>query len=321
MESRRSFLVKGSLSLVAIQVPLIGCSKKLVYGNPKKKNPKSAAVVWYSQTGNTERAGKLIAKRLELSGLSVTASDYRDFNREDLKAVDLIIGGSPVYYYDVPTNFQDWLKQIPEIKDISIASFVTFGGEGGNQHNTSRTLAQLLTDKGGIPVGTAEFGNMSTFAVTWSIGNINRILKYKDKPNEDTFNTIRSYTDAVLDRIQQGLPVDIEKDFDFRDMIRSSPSIWGTKLFLNNHKINRKTCIGCEICLQKCPVDAIDLNTGEVNDDRCIVCLGCVNNCPTGSVDMAFMNSKIYGFNDFLKRQNITITEPVELKSTDENNG
>ncbi len=314
MESRRSFLFKSSLSLMAMQVPFSGCSKSIAYGKPEKTKPETAAVFWYSQTGNTERAGKLIARTLEKNGIKTEFSEYRNFDKSSLGNYDLIIAGSPVYYYDVPSNFRNWLRQIPEITGTSVASFVTFGGEGGNQHNASRGLAQLLGEKGGIPVGTAQFGNMSTFAITWSTGNVQRILKYRDRPDQNTFNSVRQYASSILERIDQEMSIDIDKEFDLRETIKSSPSIWGTKLFVNKHEIDQAKCIECGICTEKCPVDAIDLETGKVNDDLCILCLGCVNNCPVQAVDMEFIKKKVYGFNNFLKRHKIKILEPEEFQ-------
>ena len=58
---------------------------------------------------------------------------------------------------------------------------------------------------------------------------------------------------------------------------------------------------------------AISIEQGKINDDQCIACLGCVNNCPVQAVDMEFLGKKVYGFNAFLKQQNITILEPREL--------
>ncbi len=313
MENRRSFLIKSSLAFMAMQVPFSGCSKTVAYGKPKKVNPKTAAVIWYSQTGNTERAGKLIAKTLETNGIKTNFSEYRNFDQKSLGNYDIIIAGSPVYYYDVPSNFKNWLRSIPEITGTSVASFVTFGGEGGNQHNTSRTLVELLADKGGIPVGAAEFGNMSTFAITWSTGNAKRVLKYKHRPDQNTFYTIRQYTSLILKNINQEMSFNINKNIDFREMIKGTPSIWGTKLFINSHTIDKTKCIECETCTEKCPVAAIDIENGNVDDDLCIACLGCVNNCPSQAMDMEFLNKKVYGFNEFVKRNKIKISEPDEF--------
>lgn len=87
-------------------------------------------------------------------------------DRSALKNYDMIIVGSSVYYYDVPENFKKWLGSMPQIKGRPVASYVTFGGTGGNQHNTACTLVELPADKGGVPVGMNAFGNMSTFALT-----------------------------------------------------------------------------------------------------------------------------------------------------------
>jgi len=281
--------------------------------NPRK--PKKAMVFWYSQTGNTERAGRLIAETLKKNNLTVEAGEYRDIDPASVAACDLIIAGSPVYYYDVPANFKQWLRDLPDISHIPCAAYVTFGGEGGNQHNTACTLLELLAEKGGAPAGMETFGNMSTFAITWSSGNVNRILKYRHLPDEASYDRMRAFASGVLQRVREGKPFEIERGVDFRNLIKSAPSIWSTKLFISRHTIDAEKCIDCGACVKKCPVDAIDLSEHSVDTDRCIACLGCVNNCPVQAVDMAFMGKKIYGWGEFVRRNQIEILLPEELKS------
>ena len=77
MMNRRAFLT-GSLALAAGvalpgKSPLLG-KEKGKRMEMKTGTPKKAAVVWYSQTGNTGRYGRLIAKTWEKLGLRVTAS-------------------------------------------------------------------------------------------------------------------------------------------------------------------------------------------------------------------------------------------------------
>lgn len=313
LENRRTFLIKSSMTALAMQIPFTTIPSKIAYGAPDKSKPEKAAVIWYSQTGNTEKVGKMIAGTLKKKGIDTVSSEYRNFDKASLGKYDLIIAGSPVYYYDVPSNFKSWLRSAPKINGASTASFVTFGGEGGNQHNTSRTLASLLVEKGGTPFGASEFGMMSAFAITWSTGNSKRILKYKHRPDINTYNAIRQYTSTILERINLGTPFEIDKKFDFREMIKNTPSIWGTKLFITSHKINKQKCIECGTCLEKCPVNAIDIEKGSVDDKSCIACLGCINNCPAQAIHMEFMGKDIYGFNDFLKRNNITVAEPDQF--------
>ncbi len=185
MDNRRTFLKKGSLALLALSTSAslfpvrVHARAELTVADPR-----TAAVIWYSQTGNSERTGRLIAETFNKKGLNVTASDYRDFDRGSIGTYDLIVAGSPVYYYDVPENFKRWLKSLPEITGKPFAAYVTFGGPGGNQHNTVCTLAELLAEKGGVPVGMETFGNMSTFAITWSYGNEARVLEYRHLPDD-----------------------------------------------------------------------------------------------------------------------------------------
>ena len=287
--------------------------------NPKK--PKKAMVLWYSQTGNTERTGRLIAETLKKHGLEVVAGEYRDIDPASAADTDLIIAGSPVYYYDVPANFKRWLHALPGIDGIPCAAYVTFGGTGGNQHNTACTLLELLADKGGVPAGMETFSNMSTFAITWSTGYADQVLKYKHLPDENSYDNMRDFATLVLNRVHQGESFEIDKEIDFRNMIKNTPSIWGTKLFISHHTIDAEKCIECGTCTEKCPVDAIDLAQHHVDTDRCIACLGCVNNCPVQAVDMTFMGKEVYGYNEFVRRNNIQIRLPKEFESKKSKNG
>lgn len=315
MDNRRTFLKKGSLALLALSTSASLFPSGVRAGTDlAAANPKTAAVIWYSQTGNSERTGRLIAETFHRMGLNVTASDYRDFDRGSIGAYDLIVAGSPVYYYDVPENFKRWLKNLPEITGKPCAAYVTFGGPGGNQHNTVCTLAALLAEKGGVPIGMESFGNMSSFAITWSYGNQARVLAYKHLPDDTAYDRMRTYARLILARVHQGHGMAIEKDCDLRELIKNSPSIWGTKLFITHHTIDGSKCIQCGTCLKKCPVNAIDLEKNHVDTDACIACLGCVNNCPAGAVHMEFMGKKVYGYHDFLEENHIRIQLPEELK-------
>ncbi|MCP4692767.1 MAG: hypothetical protein GY859_32295 [Desulfobacterales bacterium] len=316
MENRRSFLKKSSLSLMALSVPFATRFAGRARGALKPGAPRRAAVIWYSQTGNTARVGRLIAETLKKDNIKVDAFEHREMDKSTLGDYDLIVVGSPVYYYDVPENFKTWLRSIPGIEGKPAASYVTFGGEGGNQHNTACTLLGLLADKGGVPVGMNAFGNMSTFAITWSYGNVDQVLKYKNLPDQKTYNVIRDYASFISRQAREGRSIEIDKDFDFRELIKNSPSIWATKLFIGKHTIDKEKCVECGTCVRKCPVGAIDISRAHVNEDRCIACLGCVNNCPEQAFDMEFMGKKVYGYNEFIRRNDIHVEWPEELQKS-----
>lgn len=315
METRRGFLVKGAAAVTLSAMP--GCAKESIKtGDRKMKTtkPKSALVLWYSQAGHTARNGRLIARTLEKLGLTVKALDIRKFDESAMPSFDLIVMGTPVYYLDVPGNVRTWLEAIPSIEGIPVAAYSTFGGPGDNQYNTAWYLLDLLADKGGIPAGIATFGNMSTFAPTWSMGNEKRILKYRDRPNGEIYEKVREFARQVVMTVRGGTAPVIRKEFYAGEFLKGSFQVKLTKVMISRHTINRDRCTRCGICVDTCPVGAIDIVNYAVDRKACIACMGCVNNCPSQAVEMTFLGSKVYGFRDFLKKQGITIQEPAELK-------
>ena len=51
--------------------------------------------------------------------------------------------------------------------------------------------------------------------------------------------------------------------------------------------INEDLCIGCSVCVNRCPVGAITLNEGQkavINEDECIRCGQCHDICPEEAV-------------------------------------
>lgn len=63
------------------------------------------------------------------------------------------------------------------------------------------------------------------------------------------------------------------------------------ELVFSNHYavIDREVCTGCEICIDRCQMDALTMNDddlAEINLDRCIGCGLCVTTCPTEALQL-----------------------------------
>lgn len=50
--------------------------------------------------------------------------------------------------------------------------------------------------------------------------------------------------------------------------------------------VNKKKCKKCNICVESCPVQAIDINTKKINYDKCIECMCCHELCMHKAVDL-----------------------------------
>ena len=273
-------------------------------------------VLWYSQTGHTRRIGRLMAHVYQEMNFQVTASEIREFNPQDAGEYDLVIIGSPVFYYDTPLYVKEWIANAADLTGIPAASFVTFGGPEGDQHNAACNILKGLSEKGAIPVGLSTFLNMGAFPLSWSsVG----VQAHKHLPNEETFEKAREYSRDLLKRIRQERIYDVDKKITLRRLSTAFDLRFWTGLAVKNHSIDNAACIGCGTCLEKCPVNALDLETFSVDKKACILCFGCINNCPAQAVVMQYKGARVYGFREFLKRNNIVIKEPRELRPSDSN--
>jgi len=271
---------------------------------------RTAAVIYYSQTGHTKQYARYIAHILEQSGLEVDTFDMLTQNPKDVPRSDLVVAGTPVFYYDVPENALDWLHRLPDIRGAFCAAFATYGGEGGNQHNTACSILDILRGKGARPVALNTFGNMSTFAPTWSSGNVKRILAYTHLPDEKTYRRVSDFTGEILDRAGRSEIVEPKKRPSFSNLIRGRFSMKGTKYLITGHLIDEDLCIDCGLCERTCPVRAIDLKDHSVDTKRCIACFGCVNNCPEGAVHMKFLGRPVFGLTEFRKKHTLAVNTP-----------
>lgn len=315
MDNRRTFLVKGMAAAMALSLGPSACSSLASKGTMKTlktSTPRKAFVLWFSQTGYTERYGRLIARRLEMAGLTVASEDMRRVKPTLLSDYDLIVIGSPVQYYDVPPNVKQWLDGIPAIDGTAVAVYVSFGGPEGNQYNAACSLLERTAKRGGVPVGIEAFMNIGTFPFPdWKgVG----IQDHMHLPDEGTYNQVRTFTTAIIDRIRKNIPVSYSRKATLRESMTFLPLIGLTKWRVGKHALNRSKCIRCGTCVSKCPTEAIRLSEGIIDRDRCIACFGCLNNCPTGAMEMEMGGMPLYGFHQFKVQQKITITEPMEIR-------
>jgi hypothetical protein len=86
MESRRTFLKKRALTAATLATlpalsSCVNISTIKAKVPMKSKKIRKAAVLWYSQTDNTQKCGKVLAKTFEKKGITVIYGDLRDFDQ------------------------------------------------------------------------------------------------------------------------------------------------------------------------------------------------------------------------------------------------
>ncbi|MCX5819705.1 MAG: EFR1 family ferrodoxin [Deltaproteobacteria bacterium] len=314
METRRGFIKKSAVIGGALCLPVsLTRESRAAYPDLKTRNPKRMLVLWYSQTGQTRRHARHIGCILKGKGLAVDAFDMQEFDKNQLSNYDLIIVGTPVFYYDTPANVGEWLETIPSIKGTPVAAFVSFGGPEGNQHNASSHILKLLADKGGVPVGRDTFRNIASYPTpNWSNP---KQISGQHLPNAATFDQVRRFTADVMERITLGETISVGYEVSLREGLSWLPLVWLNKKAISKHTVDAQKCIGCQTCVRKCPTKAINPSQQTVDRDKCLACFGCLNNCPADAVVMEYRGERLYGFPEYLKRNKITIMEPAELNT------
>lgn len=314
MNTRRDFIKKSALLYAALNLPFpLSANGQPAVAELKTSDPRRALVLCYSQTGFTHRYGNMIACLLKDRGLAVKLADMRFFEPKGLPDYDLIFIGSPVFYYDIPSNVVDWLSQAPEIQGIPTAAFVSFGGPEGNQHNSLCHALHLLAEKGAVPVGKEAFRSIPSYPTpSWNSANQRA---GEDLPNMATYAQVRNFTATVLENVAQNRPIAYFSELSLREIARMLPLVWLNKKAINKHEVDTDKCIRCGTCVKKCPVSAIKPAKRLVDREKCLACFGCLNNCPADAVDMEYGGKKLYGFREYLRQRKIVVLTPPELET------
>jgi ferredoxin len=314
METRRCFIKKSAILLAAANLPLsCSISGRADAIEPRTRNPQRALVLYYSQTGMTSRYGRLIGCLLKTKGLVVDFEDMQGFNKNRLVDYDLIIVGTPVFYYDIPANVSDWLESLPAITGTPVAAYVSYGGPEGNQHNAACHTLRLLSGAGGVPVGMDAFRSIPAYPTPkWDSPN-QRAAEHL--PNEATYEQVRSFASHILARTNRGEGIDYGEEFAVREFLKMLPLVWLNKKAISLHTVDGAKCIKCLTCAKKCPAAAIDPLNRTVSSGKCLACFGCLNNCPAGAVIIEYRGERLYGFPEYLRRKKLNILEPPEFQS------
>ncbi len=306
METRRSFLKKTALAASTAALPALSSCMTIntvTASVPmRSKKIKTIAVLWYSQTGNTRKCGTVLAKHFEEKGFAVINGHLDDFDKTQLHNIDLLVMGTPVFYYDTPDYAKQFIRSLPDLKGIPVAAYVTFGGPEGNQHNSACSILEELVQKNGVPVGLNAFMGISSYPLTFE-SEAKRTDQTPLPPNQATYETVRAYGNFILSQVEKGTTAEFIKTLTLREFSTYFNPMWWNKLVISDHHIIKDNCVQCGVCIEKCPSDSIDLNTFSVNTDTCVLCFGCINNCDYQAVNMIYNGKAVTGFNTYIRRK------------------
>ena len=249
-------------------------------------------IIYYSQSGNTMRIAKRIAKGAESTGAVVDVVKLKDATYEMMKEYDLIGIGSPVWKADTP-NMHGFIDKMPDM-----------GGKHCFAFNTHGTLPHLyfpivlpnLKNHGLLPIGYNDwYGDVTMPGMPkpyYTFGH----------PDEQDFAEAEAFGREMAEnspRIAAGETDLIYPDPEMNEKVFKQAMICSNMLLCPTNPqgdfirdASKCAYPKCTLCMDNCPMGYIDLtsepqrfgNRGFKCDD-CHECSFCLMICPTGAID------------------------------------
>ena len=220
--------------------------------------------ITFSPTGGTQRVADILFHTLAASVEAVDLTDRsRDFSSLSFSSSDVCLVSVPSYGGRVPQPAAQRLAQIQGGGARAILVCV-YGNRA--YEDTLVELQDLLTQAGFSCVAgvaaVAEHSILRKFAA--------------GRPNQADEATLTAFGQEIGRRLEEGTlpqPLTLPGNRPYRP--------FGV---IPMHPKAGKSCQGCGLCAQTCPVGAIPVDQPtQVDEKACISCMRCVSVCPSHS--------------------------------------
>ena len=265
---------------------------------------KRICAVYWSATGNTDRAVNTIAEALaERTGLPLERQSFtRPSDRtRDLTfgPGDLVVFGMPTYAGKLPNKMLPYVRERVHGGGALAAAVVTFGNRAYD--NSLAELCAVLEADGFHTVAGAAFACRHAF--TDALGD--------GRPDWDDRRQMEAFAARIADKVagltELPAPVAVPGDPDAPYYVPKGTDGQPAKFLKAKPQTDLGRCTDCGACARLCPMGAINpANVAEV-PGTCIKCQRCVRKCTKHAKyfdDPAFLSHV-----DMLER---TFTEPRE---------
>lgn len=239
-------------------------------------------IVYFSQTGNTEKVARAIAKGIENTDNAYSLTTLQEVTLEKLKNYDLIGIGTPVFYFQEPWNVRNFIKNLSFLKGKCSFIFCTHGGQDAN---TLARMAKELKEKGLLVLGGLSTRGYDSFQPYMEFDYS------KGHPDEEDLREAEKFGKKLVKNyklVKEKKRLDILPEFKFRFSLLHLASLWLTKKRVNKYlpkiEVDQEKCIRCGKCVEICPSGVIELNPYPIRKGDCIRCYYCEKVCPQEAI-------------------------------------
>lgn len=232
-------------------------------------------IIYFSATGNSKHVAHRIAE----------ATDDWARSIEELKTdrtVEARSGGRfgivcPTYFYGIPTIMDNFLKSVKMFigEDTYFYFVSTYGGNAG----MSAEMVEDIMKQRGLRID-AKFG--VKMPDSWA-----PVMDYNDKSRMEATNEIADRTiDGIIKHIQNKDKGNFIKSRKPKFLAKFSYRVYDRARETNKFTVS-DACIGCKLCVKRCPLKIIKMVDGKPlwDAEQCVMCLGCYHRCPVNAID------------------------------------
>lgn len=245
---------------------------------------KSAAIYYFSGTGNTEIIANMILDEFKKNQYTVDMFRIEDVSKNSLETgmqkYDLIGIGSPVIGYSTPNLVRNFIRMLPEGINKKVFIFRTAGGVAPINYNASKSVMRMLTRRGYDVFYERVFSISSNWIVKF---DDDIILKLHEAAKRKT---------GLMSREVIGGEKRIYKTGLFRRFLmefvgKCTPVFF--RLVGKDLTVN-ESCIHCGICIKNCPAENIYEKYNKIKFKMsCNSCMRCVYSCPKNAIKYKFL--------------------------------
>lgn len=261
-----------------------------------------AIVLSHSYSGNTRKLANLAADTLRSISWKVHESDLIDaVNNIQTEKPDLIILGTPVFYWTIPRPAKYLIRQLPKFNGAKAFTFCTYGG--CVTVNVPYLLAIEMRSLGADVVGGASILSPHSSPIEGG-QRAGDIMPDHGMGQPDAY-VLKKFTNAIK-RIAENIESNNTNSFDIKRLRISNARPWARlleSLFISYHskmkfmprvEIDNSICQKCSICIKGCETGSISMIKDGVSINRksCYLCYSCVLHCPSRALTINWKRSE-----------------------------
>jgi len=235
-----------------------------------------AAIIYFSQTGNTERIAKAISSGLESQELTTDLLPLHQVIPGELGRYDLLGFGHPVFFWKPPLNLQRFINSLPSLEGQRGFVFCTWGS-----HKSSALLvtARMLSQRGLQILGTFDARGFDSYPVYRKMG------LGLGHPDEKDLAAAMGFGASLARKMRHDEKVEVlSPRWIFHLLPILSPDWLTSSRLFPKARLTQEACDRCGECAKVCPTGNIEMTPYPLLGENCLGCYRCAEVCPLGAL-------------------------------------